>query len=450
MFLDEKTLEECEFELGIPKMPSVECPDFPFLFPAKYDFGKKPVIAIDTETTGLKWRNGDEVFAISMAWYDSLGNFHDAYWSFPVDPKTRKVIKKERPRINWLNYFWLNKDITKVFANAKFDMQMIRNTMYLPLPNGDIFDVLIAGWCCNTAEPTYKLNDLAEKYVGIPQDDFHDLSEKVQNCRTKCKKYGFQAGPNISNWHQDYWLPKLFNNNDNTCKKYALRDAQRTIDLYYFYSEGLKQLGAENVFHREMQVNRIIYNMETRGVSFNKANCEAELLSLKSKISSFEKEIKDFFQDENLNINSDKQMIPKIYPFYSETSARITGCRPNSLNLPPVKWTEGGKFNDKKQPSLDTGTLKIYQNNYPVINNLIQYRSADTGRKYCENYLSFSVNDLKMRGNIKNWTDYFSIHPSFNQCSSHYGHENKTATGRLSSSDPNLQNVADPEKSSGL
>ena len=245
--------------------------------------GRKPdVVAVDTECTGLNWSKEHRPFAISMAWYDPLTEeMRQAYYDWPVDPFTR-MPQYSIGGTNLFTSYWCDPSITKVFANAKYDLHMLDQLPFIGKPRGKIEDVLVMAWCCNTMELSYRLNDLAEKYLGVTQTESVLLKKKVQEARNSIKGMGYNAGPNISQIAQDYWLLKFLDHNDKTCEIYALKDAgPRTLDLYYFYQQALDEPSLRETYDREMQVMHPIYAMECRGIRFHEKEC------LKTNSSTF-------------------------------------------------------------------------------------------------------------------------------------------------------------------
>ncbi len=419
------------------------------------------VVAIDTETTGLAWSQKDQPFAVSLAWYDEannkkayddmIGELTYAYYDFPVDPYTREVQYPEALQgLLPLASICRNPNILKVFANAKYDMHMLDKWLHIQV-NGPIFDVLVAAWCCNTQEPSYKLNDLAEKYLGVDQSDQYKLREKVKQARSKVKKNGFAVGTGISKIPEDYWLLKYLDHSDNHCCTYALKDAgPRTLDLYYYYLEAFQQFdpAIKQAFDTEMELMRILFSMERRGIRFHESECIEQIDKLEKVCAEKATWIRQQLRNPELNLNSDKQLIPHFYK-QSDWSGNGKVC----LGLDVIEWTSGGKDGKNKQPSMSAETLKKIKDQDPtgVVQAKLDYDGHNTGIKYFRNYLSHATKDeYTSAHDLPHLHSMKAIHCGFNQISAWGDTQNKTATGRLSSSQPNLQNVADPEKSDAI
>lgn len=405
---------------------------------------KPEVLAVDTECTGLNWSKQDRPFIISAAWYNKKDELQTAFFQWAVDPFTRLPIYNNQEGLGHFISWYHDPSIIKVFANAKFDIHMIQKGFGV-LPDycydkpQNIFDVLVAAWCCNTQEESYKLNNLAEKYIGIKQDDEKNLRDRVKNLRDKAKKLGYNAGPNISIIPEDYFLPAVFGDFVTT-KIYALRDAERTIRLYYFLKEALEALDRTKTFKTEMEVMRVIFRMEERGIRFFEEDCIKKLEEIELKDAQLEMQIKMFFRNPSLNINSDKQLRPYIY--------NVKGKHLNSLNLQPIEFTE--KANE---PSLAAKTIEklLPQDKSGILQLLLERAGNNTGKKSLRNYIAAKTNDSYVSYDDMPFIHCRkAVHCSFNQIASQFDKENAAVTGRLTSSNPNLQNVADPVKSSGL
>lgn len=389
------------------------------------------VLAVDTETTGLHWSQDDLPFGISYAW-QSNNQIITRWIEFPVDPYTRNVLYTKLPRefVKW----YLDPDIDKVFANTKYDMHMLEKAFRL-YPNGAIYDVLNAAWCCNTQEQSYGLNNLAEKYLKIDQNETKILKDKVRAARLACKNKKYKLGAGIG---EDYWLLKVLDPSSKDCEIYGRKDAIRTLRLWLeWYNEGLNVLGVRKAFEAEMQTMLVIYEMENRGIRFFESDAIKEIERLNLEAAKRLLEIKTDLQDPTLNINSDDQLRKHLY----KPGPNLVSI--NQLPIPVTKvTTKTGK------PSTDTPTLMQYDN-IPVIKDILEYRGITKGRDALLNFQKHIHTDSFVSVYDLPHLKQKAIHANFNQISAQFDKENKTITGRLSSSNPNIQNIADASKSGG-
>ncbi|QWC00419.1 DNA polymerase I [Mycoplasmatota bacterium] len=150
----------------------------------------------------------------------------------------------------------------------------------------------------------------------------------------------------------------------------------------------------------EMPLAETLAYMEYQGIQVDEVQLNDFGENLDDHLSTLEKEIyKD--ADEEFNINSPKQLSEILF---------------EKLNLPAKKKTKSGY-------STDISVLNKLKNIHPIINKIIDYR---TYSKLKSTYFEGLLNALKLKSDHK-------IHTIYQQA--------LTKTGRLSSKEPNLQNL---------
>ncbi len=190
----------------------------------------------------------------------------------------------------------------------------------------------------------------------------------------------------------------------DTAYPYAAEDADFTLQLWSFYEPRLKEAGFEKLFELEMRVLPVLTSMEKNGIRLEKKPLEEYGTELKSKIAALQGEIYALVGHE-FNIASPKQLGTVLF---------------EELQLPHGKKTKSGY-------STDTSVLEELAAAHPVPQKILEYRGM---AKLLSTYVETlpSLTDANSR-----------IHTSFMQTG--------TATGRLSSRDPNLQNIPVREES---
>ncbi|MDZ7860018.1 MAG: DNA polymerase I [Candidatus Krumholzibacteriota bacterium] len=183
-------------------------------------------------------------------------------------------------------------------------------------------------------------------------------------------------------------------------KNYASEDSDFTLRLKNIFSEFLSGSGTEKLFNEiEMPLLFVLMRMEFEGVAIDRD----QLKHLSDEISGKIKEVRDEiykYAGEEFNINSNKQ---------------LQGILFDKLELPVIKKTKTGY-------STNMEVLNELSSIHPVAKRIIDYRQLS---KLSNTYID-SLPDLVNKKTGR-------IHTSFNQT--------VTATGRLSSSNPNLQNI---------
>ncbi len=184
--------------------------------------------------------------------------------------------------------------------------------------------------------------------------------------------------------------------------EYAAEDADITLRLRNVLEPRLKELGVEELFWNiEMPLVRVLADMELNGVCL-----DTEALQDTSKI--FTERMKEYEQEiykeagEEFNISSPKQV------------GDILFGKLQIMDKP--KKTKTGQYVTSEE------VLQSLENKSPIVRNILNYRGI---KKLLSTYIDALPKLINPRTG--------HIHTSFNQA--------LTATGRLSSSDPNLQNI---------
>ena len=181
---------------------------------------------------------------------------------------------------------------------------------------------------------------------------------------------------------------------------YAAEDASITMQLHETLYPKLDP-SLQSILHDiEMPLIPILSDMERHGVLIDLAQLEEQGKRLKIRIKDLEKEAYQLAQ-KPFNLNSPKQLQAILY---------------DELKLPILEKTPTG------QPSTAESTLQELALTYPLPAILLEYRSLSK-------LVSTYIEGLPKRINSKTQR----VHTSYNQA--------VTATGRLSSTDPNLQNI---------
>ena len=184
--------------------------------------------------------------------------------------------------------------------------------------------------------------------------------------------------------------------------EYAAEDADITLRLKNVLEPRLKELGIEELFWNiEMPLVRVLADMELNGVCL-----DTEALQDTSKI--FTERMKQYEQEiykeagEEFNISSPKQV------------GDILFGKMQIMDKP--KKTKTGQYVTSEE------VLQSLESKNPIVRNILNYRGM---KKLLSTYIDALPKLINPRTG--------HIHTSFNQA--------LTATGRLSSSDPNLQNI---------
>jgi len=182
---------------------------------------------------------------------------------------------------------------------------------------------------------------------------------------------------------------------------YACADAKSTLELGGFYAENLPEEEQKLLYEIEEPLIPVLMDMERAGVSIDTVYLKELSNELQDNITKIETKVFEF-AGEKFNINSPKQVGEVLF---------------EKLGLPAK-----GKVKTKTGYSTNAKILEELKNEHPIIPLLFFYRHYAKLKSTYADALPLLVNPKTGR-----------IHTSFNQA--------VTTTGRLSCSDPNLQNI---------
>lgn len=238
-------------------------------------------------------------------------------------------------------------------------------------------DTMIASWLLNPDYRSFALETLVAEHLSLQTTPFDALVPKQQ--RTKGMTF------------LDVPLDKAV--------QYGAEDADITLQLWRFLEPKLKDAKLEELFYTvEMPLLPILAEMELAGIGIDKNALKKLEEELKQKLIQTEEQIYEL-AGKNFNIASTKQLQEVLFV---------------DLALPPSKKTKTGY-------STDTAVLEELAKVHPVPKKILEYRSF---AKLLSTYVEALPQLADKNGRI---------HTTFMQTG--------TATGRLSSRDPNLQNI---------
>ena len=183
---------------------------------------------------------------------------------------------------------------------------------------------------------------------------------------------------------------------------YAAEDADITLKLWKILAEKLQQESLEHLFYDiEMPLMQCLAKMELNGVRIDSAALNASADKLREEILSIQNEAIEMAGEE-FNLSSAKQV--------------------GEILFDKLKIVEKAKKTKTGQYVTSEEVLESLSSKHPIVKKILEYRGI-------KKLLSTYVEALPEMINAKTG----KIHTSYNQT--------VTATGRLSSSNPNLQNI---------
>lgn len=183
---------------------------------------------------------------------------------------------------------------------------------------------------------------------------------------------------------------------------YACEDADITFQLKQILEKELKENGQENLFYYiEMPLMQVLAKMEATGVRIDDNALKQSSDVLTAEMNKLEKEIHEMAGME-FNVSSAKQVGEVLFV--------------------RMKIDEKAKKTKTGQYSTSEDVLEKLRSKHPIVEKILEYRGL---KKLLSTYIDALPQLINPRTG--------KIHTSYNQTI--------TATGRLSSSNPNLQNI---------
>ena len=329
---------------------------------------KNPLLALDTETTGLDYMDA-KLVGISLsvksgeAAYIPLGHQQEEQLSVDV------VLKKLKPVLE-------SEKIKLVGQNIKFD----RNILTRYGVNLDSFenDTMLMSYVLNSTATRHNLDALAQYYLNYKTTTFEEVAGKG------VKQVTFDLVPMDQAVH------------------YASEDADITFQLHEEFKSRLAKEPVLNTLLEEVEIPLItvLSDMEQAGTLVNEKVLKAQSKNFSERITKLEAEAYEL-ADQEFNLGSPKQLQEIFF---------------EKLKYPILQKTPGG------QPSTAENVLQQLSEDYELPKIILEHRTLSKLKSTYTDKLPSQISPNTGR-----------IHTSFNQTG--------TSTGRLSSSDPNLQNI---------
>ncbi len=353
------------------------------------EIDKSPSVAFDLETTSVK-ESKAEIVGIACApsmmqsYYIPMGH------KTPVEDNLIPGISVEDSK-STKHYRQLPlKDILDslkkfLFENKKVE-KICHNLKYELLVlrrygiklEKPLFDTMVASYCLNPSRQNHGLKDVAFEVLGVVMTEIDEILGKGKKRLNDISEAEIRS-----------------------VADYACADAHYTYALKEKFLPQLVEKKLDKLFYDiEMPLVEVLSDMEEAGIKVDVDYLRGLSLEFQNKISSIEKEIYSIAGGEPFNLNSPKQLSVVLF---------------EKLKLPPVRRTKTGYSTDEE-------TLKILSLKHELPRKLLVYREL---AKLKSTYIDALLEQVDK--------DTSRIHSSFNQT--------VTATGRLSSSDPNLQNI---------
>lgn len=230
---------------------------------------------------------------------------------------------------------------------------------------------------------TYKLKKMAKKLLKIETEESDELEKWFRKKDNRGKGFGDVPA--------ELLIP------------YCLKDSEYTHDLFYILWDNASKAD-KAVFKREMELMPAIMRMEDAGIQVDLGRCKEVLSQINIKLKEIQENITSLTDGSITKVGSRLQLVKWFY---------------KTCKYPITRYTDAGK------PSCNE--LALLEVNDRVSSAILLYRKLKkAGTTYVENLIKLSDDEGVLRA-------------TFNQAGA--------ITGRLSSSNPNLQNLPRPSHS---
>jgi DNA polymerase-1 len=338
------------------------------------------LIAFDTETTGIDAQQAQLVglsFAVQANEAAYIPLTH-SYMGVPDQLDRDTVLRALKPILEDPNKL-------KVGQHAKFDMNILANCAIGGdqrcgiTVQGIAFDTMLESYVLDSTATRHDMDSLALKYLNHTTTSFQDIAGKGAKQLTFDQISLELAGP------------------------YAAEDADVTLRLHQTLQEKLNAIPSLSkvLSEIEMPLVPVLARIERQGALVDANLLGIQSVELGEKMVALEREA-FAIAGEEFNLGSPKQLGVILY---------------EKLGLPILSKTAKGQAS-----TAEAVLAELAEQDFPLPKVLMQYRSMSKLKSTYTDRLPEQINPRTGR-----------IHTSY--------HQAVAATGRLSSSDPNLQNI---------
>ena len=342
--------------------------------------GDAKLFAFDTETTGIDAQQAQLVglsFAVQPYEAAYIPLTH-SYMGVPEQLDRDTVLRALKPILE-------DPSKLKVGQHAKFDMNILANCAIGGdqscgiTVQGIAYDTMLESYVLDSTATRHDMDSLAQKYLGHTTVSFQDIAGKGAKQLTFDQISLEQAGP------------------------YAAEDADVTLRLHQTLFEKLTAIPSlvSVLTDIEMPLVPVLARIERQGALVDAKLLGVQSVELGEKMVELEREA-FAIAGEEFNLGSPKQLGAILY---------------EKLGHPILSKTAKGQAS-----TAEAVLAELAEQDFPLPKVLMQYRSMSKLKSTYTDRLPEQINPRTGR-----------IHTSY--------HQAVAATGRLSSSDPNLQNI---------
>ena len=411
---------------------------------------QQDLVACDTETTGFQWYKNDRIVGMSFGWKDMHFYVACRHEESMQDGPPPEQVDIEAVKEDLIRFF-SKPTRTTVWHNAKFDLHFYeREGIHVTTKIHDtrilwhFYDenapgalkVIASGWkdelgrwhkgvvdgAASVKEK--QLSDWRSKESKLRREAFrklvmakadelatdfayqhlkrNDLKKHIAETLLKDHKYADSGKDEIH-----YGIIPV-----SLMTEYAALDTFLTYKVYEFCVKNISWTpGLTALYKNEMGLLMALFDAETHGVRINRQHLESSGEELLKQIAELELKIRSVLGD--INLSSTQQLADAL----QKHGVVLTKATESTSHL-----EEG---DEDKRFAVDKGVLVKLKNKHEVIKDILKLREH------------MKIKNTYVDGILEKTNQDSVLHCSFNQ---------NVSTGRMSSQDPNLQNIPARDK----
>jgi DNA polymerase-1 len=273
--------------------------------------------------------------------------------------------------------FFENEQIEKIGQNLKYDLKILKN--YGMTVAGKLFDTMLAHYLINP-DMRHNMDVLSETYLQYSPQSIETLIGKKGKNQLSMREVALEE-----------------------IKEYAAEDADVTLQLKEIFSPILDKAETKKLFDEiEVPLIEVLADMETEGINLDVPFLKDMSVAMQQEIAAFEQKIYET-AGEKFNLASPKQLGDVLFD-----KLKIGGTK--------QKKTKTGQYATGEE------VLSYLVKEHPIVADILEWRQMVKLQSTYIDALPLQVDSKTQRVH----TDYM---------------QTVAATGRLSSNNPNLQNI---------
>lgn len=360
-------------------------------------------VAFDTETTGLRWAEDQSTFV--MATLYSRNSAGDQWYGAASADRLGRLVE-------WIKAF-VESGGTLVLQNNKFDFHQIgldpsSFPSRLAPATPAVLDTAVMA---HLVDSRNRLQGGVDKNLAALESEYLGTTSKADY---QAAHKGKKGGANPANWQAD---------GEKGLFRYALNDVEVTYNVAQVLWKKLKMLGLEKLYRKEVRYMGLLWRTERRGVQISVERVQGAIAYLEAQGHVLEKQMWEAVGYE-FNWRSPAQLSKALYQDYTKPDGTkvIKPVNPflSADGIDHSKMAHKNLYNVNGTNSF----ILLEKAKHPLGSLVLGLRESAKLKKVLEGWLELAHEGAE---------GAFTLHTNYRM--------NGTRTGRISSAEPQLQNI---------